>query len=50
MNNGYHILVYERVKKVTIEETNMYLQEIREDTKDFSTIYKDIIKNYQKNI
>lgn len=50
MNNGYHILVYERVKKVTIEETNMYLQEIREDTKDFPTIYKDIIKNYQKNI
>lgn len=50
MNNGYHILVYERVKKVTTEETNMYLQEIREDTKDFPTIYKDIIKNYQKNI
>lgn len=50
MNNGYHILIYERVKKVTLEETNLYLDEISTEAEKFPALYKNIIKNYQKNI
>lgn len=50
MHNNYHILIYERVKPVTIEETNKYIEKISKDTKEFKNIYEDIILDYQKNL
>lgn len=50
MHNDYHILIYERVKPVTLEETNRYLNKIEKDTKEFPDLYKNVIKDYQNNL
>lgn len=50
MHNGYHILIYERVKPVTIEETDKYIEKISADTKNFKDIYENLIKEYQKSL
>ena len=50
MHNGYHILIYERVKPVTIEETDKYIEKISTDTKNFKDIYENLIKEYQKSL
>ena len=46
MKNGYNVVIYERVKDVDYVETTMYLDEIKEDTKDYSNLYIEVIDKY----
>lgn len=46
MKNGYSVVIYERVKDVDYVETTMYLDEIKEDTKDYSNLYIEVIDKY----
>lgn len=46
MKNGYSVVIYERVKDVDYVETTMYLDEIKEDTKDYSNLYIEVINKY----
>ena len=50
MHNNYHILIYERAEEVSIEETNKYLDKIKDETKAFPDLYKNIILEYQNNL
>lgn len=46
MNNGYHILVYERIEKVDEQEKNMYLEALEEESKLYPELYQNVINNY----
>lgn len=48
MKNGYNIIIYERTKAVDYKEATMYLDIIKEDTKDYPMLYSDVINNYIK--
>ena len=47
MHNGYHILIYERVKPVTEEEKEKYLETLKEESKTYKDLYEKIIKDYK---
>ena len=46
MNNGYHILVYERIKAADENEKQLYLNVLEEESKLYPALYKNIIENY----
>lgn len=46
MNNGYHFLVYERVKEVDENEKELYINALEEESKRFPELYENVIKNY----
>lgn len=50
MKNGYTILIYERVEKVTIEEVELYQQELEDLSKTYPGLYKKILDDYIKKI
>ena len=47
MNNGYQILIYERVQDVDEEEINKYKDIIKEELKQFAELYIKEIEKYQ---
>lgn len=49
MNNGYKILIYERVEKVSIEEVNMYIDILKEESKEYPKLYYDVLNQYLEN-
>lgn len=49
MKNNYNIIVYERIKDVDYEEANMYIENIKEETKDYPNLYLDVINKYIKD-
>lgn len=48
MNNGFHILIYERIMPVDENEINLYLVALEEESKQFPELYKNVILNYKK--
>ncbi len=48
MKNGYDIVIYQRVESVDYDEVIMYLNAIKEDTKEYQSLYLDVINNYIK--
>ena len=50
MKNGYHVLIYKRVKEVTKEEVEMYKDILKEESKEFPELYEDILNEYEKNL
>ena len=48
MNNGYKILIYERVKEVSIEEINKYKESLKELSEKYPDIYIKVIEDYEK--
>lgn len=40
------ILIYERIKEVDEEEKNMYLNALKEESKQYKSLYADVINNY----
>lgn len=49
MKNGYNVLVYERVKKVDLEEIKLYIDKLEDESKKYQTLYKDVISVFVKN-
>ena len=50
MNNGYQILIYERIKEVDEEEINKYKEALEEESKEYPELYEEVINNYTKSI
>lgn len=50
MNNGYQILIYERVIEVDEEEIEKYEEALTEESKQFPELYKDVLEDYKKNL
>lgn len=46
MNDGYYVLIYERIQKADETEKNMYLEAIKEESEMYPTLYRDVINNY----
>lgn len=49
MKNGYHILIYERIKDVDEIETKLYLNILKEESKKYPKLYQDVIYEYINN-
>lgn len=47
MKENYKILIYERVKPVTEEEKEKYLETLKEESKTYKDLYEKIIKDYK---
>ena len=41
--------IYERIEQVTEEEKNMYLDILKEESKDYKYLYEDVINSYNIN-
>lgn len=50
MKNGYHTLIYERVKDVDKDEVNLYEEALEEESLVFPELYKDILEYYKKTL
>ena len=50
MKNGYNVLIYKRVKEVTIEEVEKYKEILKEESKQFPELYEDILNEVEKNL
>ena len=48
MNNGYQILIYERVKDVDEEEINKYKIILEEESKKYPKLYQKVMEDYLK--
>ena len=48
MQNGYNILIYERVKRVDKYEISLYLNNLEEESKLYPGLYNEIIQEYAK--
>lgn len=48
MNNGYKIFIYERIKEIDNNEINLYINSLKEESKQFPGMYEEILKGYIK--
>ena len=49
LKNNIIFEIYERIKPVTEEEKNKYLDSLKEESKEYKNLYEDIINSYTIN-
>lgn len=46
MKDNYQLIVYERIKEVTEEEKQKYIDSLKEESKKYKNLYENVIKEY----